>query len=481
MLISYRRGQGSIILRVKIRDATSPIGNGKTGLTYNSAGLIVSTIADNESAPIYYQQASLNIEDITTPGTFVEPSSGKCRIKEINATFLPGIYEIQLGDARYAVANAKSLLVSIFGAAGMAQCDALIPLRDLDPYDAIRAGLSCLPNGTALASLFGSEVVVTAAGGTLFMSGSMANKLLTGNARWSLSPGGNSLANARIQRASQSDFYSGLGATWEDCQLASLQNSGTFLRCAAASLLIGEGSEFDFVSCYSNAANGAACIIDFNSVPNPVTVRLANWRGPIELRNMTRTDHVLLLDGDGGDTTSVKSVVFAASCTNGKAEIAGHFTLSNLGSVSIRDNARFDKTELAAAIGSSGSITVAGPVISASQIALVRGDDYYAADSRALAFSSTGWPNLTGASVVLNLKNKLTGALAAIAGTVTAAGGGTQTVQFELPTAVTSALAVGAVYNFNGRAVLSNGHKVSLCRGELPAPGGLEVLADYSS
>lgn len=144
-LISYKRGQGSIILRIKVLDSAATTGAGKTGLTNASAGLIISAIADNEAVATPYTQAAGNIETIVTLGTFAAPTAGKCRFKELDATNHKGCYEIQLADARYAVSGAKSLLVSLGGAAGASETDAVIPLQDLDPYDAIRAGLTALP------------------------------------------------------------------------------------------------------------------------------------------------------------------------------------------------------------------------------------------------------------------------------------------------------------------------------------------------
>lgn len=152
MLVDYKRGATSIILRVKIRDSTVATGAGKTGLTSSSSGLIISTIANNESTPTVYAQASSNIETITTLGTYAAPTASKCRFKEVDATNHKGIYEIQLADARFAVANARTLLISISGVTGMAETDVLIPLRDVDPYDAVRFGLTALPNAAAEAA-----------------------------------------------------------------------------------------------------------------------------------------------------------------------------------------------------------------------------------------------------------------------------------------------------------------------------------------
>jgi len=148
-LISYKRGQASIILRVKILDSTVLSGAGKTGLAYNSAGLIISTIADNEASATAYTQASSNIETITTLGTYAAPTTSKCRFREVDSTNHKGIYEIQLANARYAVSSAKSLAISISGASGAAETDVVIPLTDADPYDAVRQGMTALPNAAA--------------------------------------------------------------------------------------------------------------------------------------------------------------------------------------------------------------------------------------------------------------------------------------------------------------------------------------------
>lgn len=146
MLIGYKRGQGSIVLRVKILNSSVSTGAGLTGLTSASSGLIISTIADNEATATAYTVAASNVETITTLGTYAAPTANKCRFKEVDATNHKGVYEIQIADARFAVSSAKSLLVSVSGATNAAETDVVIPLRDLDPFDVVRAGLTALPN-----------------------------------------------------------------------------------------------------------------------------------------------------------------------------------------------------------------------------------------------------------------------------------------------------------------------------------------------
>lgn len=149
MQVGYKRGQASVILRVKILDSSVSTGAGKTGLTSASSGLIISTIADNEASATAYTVAGSTVESITTLGTYAAPTATKCRFKEVDATNHPGLYEIQLADARFAVSSAKSLVVSVSGASNAAQTDVVIALRDVDPYDSMRGGLTALPNVAA--------------------------------------------------------------------------------------------------------------------------------------------------------------------------------------------------------------------------------------------------------------------------------------------------------------------------------------------
>jgi hypothetical protein len=83
----------------------------------------------------------------------------------VDSTNHKGVYEIQLADARFGVSNAKSLLVSVLGATNAAETDVVIPLRDLDPFDAVRAGLTALPN------------VASGSAGSLLTSGTGTSQL----------------------------------------------------------------------------------------------------------------------------------------------------------------------------------------------------------------------------------------------------------------------------------------------------------------
>lgn len=124
-------GITSVILRVKLRDDRSSIGAGLTGLTHSSTDLVIATIADKEATTTRYRAGSSETETIGTLGTYAAPTASKCRFKEVDATNHPGLYELQLADARFAVSGAKSLRITIYGASNLIPEDVEIDLADV--------------------------------------------------------------------------------------------------------------------------------------------------------------------------------------------------------------------------------------------------------------------------------------------------------------------------------------------------------------
>lgn len=127
---------------VKVYDSSSTTGAALTGLAYNSAGL----------AWYYWREDTGNAGGTSvtlassTRGTW---TSGA--FKEIDATNMPGYYEIGIPDAALA-SGSKWVVMSIRGATNMLAVDIEIELVAFDPFDAVRLGLTALPNANAGAS-----------------------------------------------------------------------------------------------------------------------------------------------------------------------------------------------------------------------------------------------------------------------------------------------------------------------------------------
>lgn len=105
-----------------------------------------------------------------------------------------------------------------------------------------------------------------------------------------------------------------------------------------------------------------------------------------------------------------------------------------------------------------GVVTSVGPVAAGGSVSILQGDDYKNADGRALQWTSTTWPNLTSATILMTAKQG--------ASTFTKSGTvvtptGTAEVQIELTNVDTSGLAAGS-WNFNVVATLSDGDKITL-------------------
>jgi len=140
-------GATSNLIRFVLKKADT--GQGLTGLSSGSSGLIISTIADNEATATTYTVAGSTIETIATLGTFATPTATKCRFKEVDATNHKGLYEFQFADARFAVASSKRLVISVTGVANLLDTDYEIELVRFNPFDAQRLGLTALPAADA--------------------------------------------------------------------------------------------------------------------------------------------------------------------------------------------------------------------------------------------------------------------------------------------------------------------------------------------
>jgi len=115
---------------------------------------------------------------------------------------------------------------------------------------------------------------------------------------------------------------------------------------------------------------------------------------------------------------------------------------------------------------------VISPINAAGYVAVVQGDDYLAANGRALIFTEPApgaWPDLTGyqsLDLAVQPKAKYAAGRLPVAGTQIASANGLQRVQFELTTTDTTSMTVGErVYGFGVHAVLANASAATLALG----------------
>ncbi len=136
MKLNIKKAATSKLVHVFLQDSSSTTGAGLTGLTNASSGLVCyrARLDDGNAGGT---QLSLSAG---TRGTW---SSGG--FKEKDATNMPGIYELGLDNAGLATAS-NSVVYMLTGATNLAPCAIEIALVDYDPQDAVRLGLTALPN-----------------------------------------------------------------------------------------------------------------------------------------------------------------------------------------------------------------------------------------------------------------------------------------------------------------------------------------------
>lgn len=169
ILPPVKNGQTSNVIRFTILDSTVTTYAGKTGLAFNTSGIVIGTIADGEATAVAYTTAGSTTETITTLGTFAAPTATKARFKEVDATNLPGTYELQLADARFAVAGAKYLDICVSGMTGAAATRLKVPLTVIDPNalgtnTLLQTTIATLTNQTTFTLTAGSTITGTYAG-----------------------------------------------------------------------------------------------------------------------------------------------------------------------------------------------------------------------------------------------------------------------------------------------------------------------------
>lgn len=134
-------GATSQTIYVEILDSTSTTGGRKTGLVFNTSSLTGYYVRNGGSATAITLATLAAANSAYSSGGF----------KEVDATNMPGIYRLDVPDAAVA-ASAASVVICLKGATGMVQVSEEIQLTAVNLQDAVRGGMTALPNANAAAS-----------------------------------------------------------------------------------------------------------------------------------------------------------------------------------------------------------------------------------------------------------------------------------------------------------------------------------------
>lgn len=135
---------------VFIQDSSSTTGGGLTGLVYNTASLTCYYRKGATGTPAALSLATQTVGGAHSDGGFVAVDGTNC----------PGQYRLDLSDT--IVASAGMVTLYLKGAANMAPCVIEIEVVSVNKFDAVRMGMTALPNAAADAA---GGLVVSDAGG----------------------------------------------------------------------------------------------------------------------------------------------------------------------------------------------------------------------------------------------------------------------------------------------------------------------------
>lgn len=141
---------------VFIPDPASTDGSGKTGL--NAAALTVSYTRVETDNDVVVTDATSSLSDLSA----LTDAHADWGLKEVSSTLAPGLYRLDIADAVFAAGAWSAVVYVMITSSAAAASPMEFILVAFDPLDAIRLGLSALPNAAADAA---GGLVISDAGG----------------------------------------------------------------------------------------------------------------------------------------------------------------------------------------------------------------------------------------------------------------------------------------------------------------------------
>lgn len=140
MKLNIKKGSTSKSVDIFIRDTSVTTGAGLTGLAYNT-GSLTAYYHRMGSSPTAITLATQTVNGAYSSGGFVA----------VDGTNMPGLYRLDIPDAALA-SGVNEVVIMLKGAANMEPVVLEIQLVSFDPNDAVRLGLTALPNANAEAA-----------------------------------------------------------------------------------------------------------------------------------------------------------------------------------------------------------------------------------------------------------------------------------------------------------------------------------------
>lgn len=164
MKLQIQKGTTSKIVEVLILDSSSTVGAGLTGVAFG------------DITAYYTLNGAAGAATVHTPATMTIGTWASGGFIEKDAANMPGIYQLGVFDA--ALTGADSSVIMLKGATNMVPVVLEIELVGYDPNDAVRLGLTALPNVNA-GSAGGVATDTDANGAVRIVDGTGARELNT--------------------------------------------------------------------------------------------------------------------------------------------------------------------------------------------------------------------------------------------------------------------------------------------------------------
>lgn len=150
MKLNVLKGATDVTIQVFIQDSSVTTGIGLAGLAFNTSSL-TCYYSRPGSTPAALTLATQTVTGAHTDGGFVA----------VDGTNMPGFYRLDLSDAIIA-SGVNSVALVLRGAANMVPCPIELQLVSYNPNDAVRMGMTALPNAAADAA---GGLVISDSGG----------------------------------------------------------------------------------------------------------------------------------------------------------------------------------------------------------------------------------------------------------------------------------------------------------------------------
>jgi predicted Fe-Mo cluster-binding NifX family protein len=250
---SIKKGATTQTVYFDLLDTSSTTGGRKTGLTFNSSGIIAS-YTRNQAAAV----------QIGSTGTLVTQTASGAWVSggfaEVSSSIAPGLYRLDVPDAAFAT-GADSVEISMHGVTGMAPQKLEIPLVDNTAAD-IKAVLPAALVGGRMDSSIGAVAAGAIAAASFAANAldavwSTASRLLTAGTNIVLAKG-TGVTGLNDLDASGVRGAVGLASANLDTQLAALQSDTDNIQTRIPAALVGGKIDANLGSVTAAAITAAA-------------------------------------------------------------------------------------------------------------------------------------------------------------------------------------------------------------------------------